>query len=292
LTSGDPEAFGVFYARHLPGVEAYFAHRIGREAAAELAAETFASALVARRRFVPGNTPAIGWLHTIAARRLVDFRRRGFVRQRTLEALASEATTHDPPCEYSAIAAELDPGVLRHLPRAQRDAIVARVLHERDYGQIALASGTSQASVRQRVSRGLSALRGPLQVYRAAQALARQDRGLQVRRRALQGPVVDRTVRTAGLLSSGQPEPASSGPARARTRLGLGQARRSLERARRRPLRHRLANEEHVWIEFNLDSDHGERFGPTPSRLAPNNGWMPSKEGPTRDFIPRHWPGL
>ena len=83
LTSVDPEAFGAFYARHHDGVERYFARRVGnRETAADLAAETFAAALVARRRFVPGATPAAGWLYTIAARRHVDFQRRAVVEQR------------------------------------------------------------------------------------------------------------------------------------------------------------------------------------------------------------------
>jgi RNA polymerase sigma-70 factor (ECF subfamily) len=70
LTARDPHAFGAFYARHHAGIERYFVRRVGdRETAADLAAETFAAALVVRRRFVPGATPAAGWLSTIAARR-------------------------------------------------------------------------------------------------------------------------------------------------------------------------------------------------------------------------------
>jgi RNA polymerase sigma factor (sigma-70 family) len=291
LISGDPEAFGLFYSRNLPGVETYFARRVGRVPAADLAAETFASALVARRRFVAGNTPAAGWLYTIAARRLVDFRRRALVRQHTLEALASEATSHEPP-PISEIVAELEPGLLRHLPRDQRDAIVAHVLQDRDYRQIAAESHASQASIRQRVSRGLSALREPLQVYRAAQALARQDR----------------TYRFGGghckdLSSIGPREPLDCSAAASLILLQAGLLERGpawisarLAEAWGEPGEGSYvtvwANEEHVWIEFKLDSDHGERFDPTPSRRAPNNGWMPNKQGPTRDFIPRHWAGL
>jgi RNA polymerase sigma-70 factor (ECF subfamily) len=89
LASNDPQAFGIFYARHSAGVQAYFARRVGRDHAADLAGETFASALVARRRFVAGDTPALGWLYTIAARRLVDFYRRGLAEMRTREALAA-----------------------------------------------------------------------------------------------------------------------------------------------------------------------------------------------------------
>jgi hypothetical protein len=52
------------------------------------------------------------------------------------------------------------------------------------------------------------------------------------------------------------------------------------------------ANEEHIWIEFKLDSDHGERFDPTPLRSRSNNNWIASNIGPTDSFQPRHWPGL
>src|SRR5689334_13108644 len=79
LTSEDPEAFGAFYARHYAGVLAYFRRRVDAAAAADLTADTFASALVARRRFAPSATPATGWLYAIAARRLVDWQRRNLV---------------------------------------------------------------------------------------------------------------------------------------------------------------------------------------------------------------------
>jgi RNA polymerase sigma-70 factor, ECF subfamily len=292
LISCDLEAFGLFYARHFRGVETYFARRVGRDAAADLAAETFASALVARRRFVASTTPAAGWLYTIAARRLVDFQRRSLVRQRTLEGLASEATTRESPPLSSAIATVPDPGILRHLPRDQRDAIVAHVLHERDYKQIASESRASQASIRQRVSRGLGTLRGPLQLYRAAQALARQDRAYRfggghhkdlslIRPRE---PLDCSAATSLILLQAGLFEP---GPALTSARLA--EAWGEPDEGRYFTL---WANQGHVWIEFKLDADHGERFDPTPSRLAPDNNSMPTKQGPTRDFIPRHWPGL
>ena len=293
LVSRDPEAFGVFYARHLRGVETYFVRRVGREAAPDLAADTFASALVARRRFRTGTTPAAGWLYTIAARRLVDFQRRGLVRQRTLEALALEAATRESPdLSSAAIAAELDSGLLRHLPEDQREAIVAHVLHDRDYRQIASDQRVAEASIRQRVSRGLTALRGPLRVYRAAQELARQDRAYRLGGGHFKplpsvgprDPLDCSASASLILLRAGLFEP---GPAWNSARLA--EAWGEPDEGRYVTV---WANEEHVWIEFKLDADHGERFDPTPSRLTPNNGWMPTKPGPTRDFLPRHWPGL
>jgi RNA polymerase sigma-70 factor (ECF subfamily) len=292
LTSGDPEQFGVFYARHLPDVEAYFARRLGRDVAADLAAETFASALVARRRFVPSETPAVGWLYTIAARRLVDFQRRTIVRQRTLDALAGEAAVpHDPSAEWSS-ATDLEVGPLRHLPRDQRRAIVAHLADDRTYRQIAVEHCTPEATIRQRVSRGLSTVRRPFEVYRAAHAVAAQAREYR--------------------FGGGHGKPLSSIGARDALDCASSTCLILLQSALFEPgpawLSHRLAenwgqlgegryvtlwaNEEHVWLEFKLDSDHGERFDPTPLRSRPSNAWLSRLAGPTRDFVPRHWPGL
>jgi RNA polymerase sigma-70 factor (ECF subfamily) len=293
LVSRDPAAFGVFYARHVRGVERFFARHVGFDAAEDLAAETFASALVARRRFVPGATPAVGWLYTIARRRLVDFQRRGQVRQRTLKALASEATRWEPQAaSWSEEATELDLGLLRHLPRDQRDAIVAHVIHDRDYGQLASDLRVSEASIRQRVSRGLTALRNPLRVYRAAQELARQDRDYRF------GAGHFRLLSSIGPR---EPLDCSSSASLILMRAGLlepGYAWTSGRLAEEwgSPGEGRYvtvwANQEHVWLEFKLDAGHDERFDPTPLRLAPNSAWLSSMAGPTREFVPRHARGL
>lgn len=52
------------------------------------------------------------------------------------------------------------------------------------------------------------------------------------------------------------------------------------------------ANDEHICIEFKLDTDHRERFDPTPSRLAPHSGRLRTTAPPSGDVAPRHWPGL
>ena len=74
LVAGTTAAFGEFYDRHARSVLGYFARRTGDpEAAADLTAETFASAIVAQRRFTPGGAPATAWLFAIASRRLADY---------------------------------------------------------------------------------------------------------------------------------------------------------------------------------------------------------------------------
>ena len=54
LASHDTQAFGVFYDRHAGALLGYFARRTGdAQAAADLTAETFASAISAQDRYVP-----------------------------------------------------------------------------------------------------------------------------------------------------------------------------------------------------------------------------------------------
>ena len=57
-------------------------------------------------------------------------------------------------------AQRLDLGaLLEELPPDQRDALQARIVEERDYRELAAEWSCSEAVVRQRVSRGLTALR-------------------------------------------------------------------------------------------------------------------------------------
>ena len=162
LCSDDPEAFGVFYDRHVKALLGYFARRtFDPEEAADLTAETFASALVARRRFKPGGPPATAWLFAIASRRLVDYQRRGRVEQRTRRSLAMERR---PVSEADAemirmLGEDAARSVLSELPLEQRRVVAAHVIDERPYGELSGELRTSEAAVRQRVSRGLASLR-------------------------------------------------------------------------------------------------------------------------------------
>jgi RNA polymerase sigma factor (sigma-70 family) len=162
LRSDDPEAFGVFYDRHVRTLLGYFARRTGNpEVAADLAAETFASAIVAKRRFKPGASPAVAWLFTIASRRLADYHRHGQVEQRMRRSLEMErrpVSVED--AEMIRLLADDATGtLLAELPAEQRDAVVAHVVEDRGYPELAGELHTSEAAVRQRVSRGLATMR-------------------------------------------------------------------------------------------------------------------------------------
>jgi RNA polymerase sigma-70 factor (ECF subfamily) len=144
----------------------YMMRRTGdAEVAADLTAETFAAAIVARRRFRPGVAPAGAWLLTIAHRKLVDYQRRGFAEERARRRLAMERRPlgEEDTALIRALGEEVTVGdCWVELPADQRIAIQARVLDERPYLEIASELGTSETVVRMRVSRGLASLRGRL----------------------------------------------------------------------------------------------------------------------------------
>jgi RNA polymerase sigma factor (sigma-70 family) len=162
---GDPEAFVAFYRRHLPALLAYFLRRTGDpELTADLTAETFAAALRAAGRYRPGEGPELAWLYGIAAHKLADGRRRGRVedearRRLSLEPLAVDDDDLAAVVELAGAFGETE-AALQRLPAEQRAAVLARVVDEAPYAEIAERMGCSELLVRQRVSRGLRTLRG------------------------------------------------------------------------------------------------------------------------------------
>jgi RNA polymerase sigma factor (sigma-70 family) len=159
---GEPEAFAVFYGRHVRPLLGYFVRRTGdAELAADLCAETFAAALDGLNRFDPARGPAVAWLYGIARRLLGHAARRGVVEHRARRRLGmAPLVLTDAAIErIEAEAGEVATAALAALPADQREAVRARILDERDYADIARSTRTSEAVVRKRVSRGLAGLR-------------------------------------------------------------------------------------------------------------------------------------
>jgi RNA polymerase sigma-70 factor (ECF subfamily) len=166
-TPDDPEAFGVFYRRHVDAVLSFFRSRTGDpELAADLMAETFAAALLAAPRFKPRREPAVAWLFTIARRKLIDSWRRGRVEDAARRKLGLEPIELDDG-GLARIDAMIDDErnprplleLMEELPADQREALRMRVLDGRGYPEIAAELQCSQAVVRQRVSRATRTLR-------------------------------------------------------------------------------------------------------------------------------------
>lgn len=161
LRSPDPEAFGRFYERHLDAVTAYVAGRVQRPDLTFDLAETFARALRHRRRYDERRGPAIAWLLQIARNLVIDAARRRRVADDARVRLGmTPVSLDDDALEQVEERGRLDLGLaLAALPPEQRDAVLLRVVADRPYPEIADQVGCSAQVVRQRVSRGLAALR-------------------------------------------------------------------------------------------------------------------------------------
>jgi RNA polymerase sigma-70 factor (ECF subfamily) len=174
FVDGDPDAFVAFYRRHLATMVSFFLRRTGDpELTADLTAEVFAAALLAADGYRPDERPALAWLYGIAAHKLSDSRRRGQVEDRARRRLALEplAIDDDGLERVEELASrghdesELAAAVGK-LPAEQRDAVLARIVDERPYGEIAASMSCSELLVRQRVSRGLRTLRSRIEESR------------------------------------------------------------------------------------------------------------------------------
>lgn len=164
----DAGAFGVFYDRYERDVLAFFVRATGRaELAADLAAEVFAEALASVGSYRPELGSARAWLFGIARHELSDAWRRGQVEDRARKRLGMvPLVLGDAELERieELAGSGLDAlALLRELPDDQRLAVSGRVLDERDYAELAAELHCSESVVRQRVSRGLRAMRARLE---------------------------------------------------------------------------------------------------------------------------------
>ena len=161
-----PAAFGVFYRRHEGPMLGYFMRRTGNaELAADLAAETFAAALLGAPRFRAERGDAVAWLYGIARHRLMRSIDRGRVEDRARRRLAMPRLEVDDELveRIERLAGEERAfELLERLPPAQAEAVRAHVLDDRSYKDIAATVEVSEAVVRKRVSRGLTTLKGLL----------------------------------------------------------------------------------------------------------------------------------
>jgi RNA polymerase sigma factor (sigma-70 family) len=169
--AAEPEAFREVYRRHERSVATFLIRRTrNAEQAADLTAETFAAALLKADRFRDEcGQPAIGWLLGIARHTWLRSLERHRTERAALRRLRIE-TIDVSDASLERIEALIDDQapdnpVLAHLaelPHDQRDAVRAYILDERPYNELAAELRVSEATVRQRVSRGLARLRAAL----------------------------------------------------------------------------------------------------------------------------------
>jgi RNA polymerase sigma factor (sigma-70 family) len=154
--------FAVVYRAHLVAVLAFcYARTQDAELAADLAAEVFAGALVARDRHRSELGTVRQWLFGIAAHKAADAVRRGRAERRAQQRLGMRQIlwTEDDLERVERIGRAAAPELMSELPGDQRAAVQARVLEELEYGESARQSGTSEQVIRKRVSLGLVTMR-------------------------------------------------------------------------------------------------------------------------------------
>src|SRR5215216_4142434 len=150
LASLEPGSFAVFYRRHVADLIAFFMRRTrNAELAADLTAETFAAALVARARFDPGRGSASAWLFGIALNKLARVERREAAEWRARRRLGMERIElTDADIErIEALGSSVRAHVLlERLSPEQRDAIRAHVIDERPYARSRARRGSPRRS--------------------------------------------------------------------------------------------------------------------------------------------------
>jgi RNA polymerase sigma factor (sigma-70 family) len=162
----DSAAFRELYNRWAEPILTYFVRRVlDVEVAADLMAETFASAYESRHKFHDVGRPGGAWLYGIARRKLSHFYRHRKVEMKAAQRLGLERAALDE-ASGAQIAALLDRderrvsalAVMEHLSTAEREAVELRVIEELDYEEISSRLQISTVAARTRVHRGLARL--------------------------------------------------------------------------------------------------------------------------------------
>jgi len=155
--TGDAEALAELIRRHA-GLVYGAALRILADVdrASDVAQETFLQ-LTKDAASVTGSLP--GWLHRVATHKAIDQMRRDASRRRREREYATRQP--DEPGEWKRISPYVDVG-LRELEPELRTVLILHFLEGRTTREIALAQGTSQATVSRRIGAGVEQLRAKL----------------------------------------------------------------------------------------------------------------------------------
>jgi RNA polymerase sigma-70 factor (ECF subfamily) len=179
LSLEDPECFGVLFDRYFAEIHGYAARRIGRDAADDVAAETFLSAFRSRRRFDAGRGTVRAWLYGIATNHMSAYHRQEERAYRFLRR-AGETPAEDGLADRvvdrvaaGAVRRELA-GALADLSRGDRDVLLLIALGGLSHGDVAAALGIPYGTVGSRLNRVRRKLRGLASV---ALEIGQEDHG-------------------------------------------------------------------------------------------------------------------
>lgn len=166
----DPRAFAEYYRRNRDPLLAWLYREVMcPEVAADLAAETFATALEQLERFSPQRGTGRAWLWGIARVQLRRWWRRGAVARRAQVRMGlPQLVLDDEAIAHIEQLLDLQPlrealrEALMGLSPLERSAVELRVIKELPYDEVASRLGCAPGAARVRVSRGLARLRKSL----------------------------------------------------------------------------------------------------------------------------------
>ena len=164
--ASDGDAFAELYQRHAEVMLRYFMRRTGdAQTAADLTAETFATAFSSRRSFRDVGAPGRAWLFKIASRQLSRFIRTEQVGGRARRRLGVEPIMLDTDdVRRVEELVDLQPTIealraaVNDLPSGQVEAVWLRFDQQLPFADIGRRLGCSEGAARVRVSRALSTL--------------------------------------------------------------------------------------------------------------------------------------
>ncbi|MEO3746945.1 sigma-70 family RNA polymerase sigma factor [Plantactinospora sp. B5E13] len=171
--SGDRRAFEVFYARHAPWLTLRLRRRCrDPELVADLLQETFLAVWRAADGY-RGSGEVVGWVWTIAARRLIDASRRALARPKTAAGTDEldegrspwAELVRSPSAEEEAMRRTYDGELaqaLRRLSPELRAVLQATVLDGLTVRETAVLLGVPEGTVKTRAMRARRELRAAL----------------------------------------------------------------------------------------------------------------------------------
>lgn len=167
LRRGDAEALRSLYVRCQPRLYAYLARLSGcRETAQDLSSEAWCRA-AARLHTLRPDSRLLPWLFTIARNLFFSHCRWRSRDENYLNELGRLQVRAEPPPgpPAAALLAEREAALesaLAALPRIYREAVILAGIEGLTREEAAAVAGVSQATLRQRLSRGLKALKTAL----------------------------------------------------------------------------------------------------------------------------------
>jgi RNA polymerase sigma factor (sigma-70 family) len=160
----DADDFGAVFDRYFAEIHGYAARRVGSDAAADIAADTFLTAFRLRRKFDPSRGTVKAWLYGIATNHLsVHYRgeRRAY-RAMARAGVPEQQESHADTVIEQVAAGAMRPALLRALAdlnRGEREVLLLVALGGLSHADVAAALGISYGTVASRLSRARAKLR-------------------------------------------------------------------------------------------------------------------------------------